>query len=384
MATREFSGKRLREARHFNEYTITEVADFVGVTKQMISKYEHDSAKPSTEVMFKLIKMLKFPGTFFHEKDGFSTESKGTFYRSRVSSTQREKRTTEYLKKYLVVLRDYLETYIDFPKLELFNLNINDSPSDAADILRDAWRIGNGPISDMTKLLETKGFILSNYTNDSKKVDAFSGGSSIKENGQKDSRYYYSIILEGDSFSFYREQFSLAHELGHWLLHEGEKFPQEMETLEYKRMENEANQFASEFLLPSDEFIVDAKKARTDLDYFVSLKNKWYVSIGMMIMKSHNLGVINDDDYINLQRRLSYKGWRHQEPFDNTKLSSKPVALRQAIELLIENDILTSDQMLNEIDKRYNLVLPKYIIENLSGLEKGYLGNKNSKIISLR
>jgi len=36
-------------------------------------------------------------------------------------------------------------------------------------------------------------------------------------------------MIEGDDYSFYREQFSLTHELGHWILDKGNNDPEELE-----------------------------------------------------------------------------------------------------------------------------------------------------------
>lgn len=62
-------------------------------------------------------------------------------------------------------------------------------------------------------------------------------------------------MIEGDDYSLYREQFSLTHELGHWILDKGNNDPEELEKDEYKEMEQRANNFASSFLLPKDAFI---------------------------------------------------------------------------------------------------------------------------------
>ena len=40
----KINGKRIREARIFNKMTMTELAENIGVTKQMISKYEHNQS----------------------------------------------------------------------------------------------------------------------------------------------------------------------------------------------------------------------------------------------------------------------------------------------------------------------------------------------------
>lgn len=130
------NGKRIRKARIFNRMTITELAEKIGVTKQMISKYEHNQSNISLGTLQKVIRILEFPVNFFLEDDKFVYENKGTFYRSRLTSTQAEKQPSETYKKAAAILRDYLESYIDFPKLDNESLNYT-SPEDAAIKLRN-------------------------------------------------------------------------------------------------------------------------------------------------------------------------------------------------------------------------------------------------------
>lgn len=376
----EFNGDRLRQARRFRKKTITDLADEIGVTKQMISKYEHGNAMPGTDVMFKLIHALDFPGNYFYQQDNFQITSTGTFFRSRLTSTQTEKQPSEYLKNCIALIRNYLEQYIDFPELIFPDFDTT-SPATAANNLRKQWKLKNLPIKNMVELLETHGFTLGNVNKFSKKVDAFSSDVKVKHN--QEEKEYYCILTEGSNFSFYRQQFSLAHELGHWLLHDKQNYPQEMERLEYKRMEQEANEFASNFLLPDDGFKEDAFAADSDINYFVNLKTKWNVSIAALLMKTHNLEAVTDDEYNNLQRKISYKGWRKVEPFDKSKQVPTAVALKQAIELLVENNLLSPAQIFNEIQQQYRITLPMDVIEAVTGVPEGYFRVRDKKIVSL-
>lgn len=378
----KFNGDRLRDARRFRSLTITEVADKVNVSKQMISKYERKLAVPSTEVLFSLIGLLKFPSGYFFGKDSFKVTSPGTFFRSRLTATQREKTPSEFFKNYSVIIRDYLGEYIDFPQLQEYQIE-GKSPEDSAKQLRNIWNLGKDPIPNMVELLERRGFVLSNVAGDSDKVDAFSSPVRIEDEDGNNGRQYYTILVEGTNYSFFRQQFSLAHELGHWLLHSSEIEPQDISSIEYRRMEQEANNFASEFLLPEDTFGLDIKESPEDLDLYVSLKNKWMVSIAMMVVRAKVLGFLTPDEYVNMQRRISYKKWRKVEPYDLTKEISKPQALKQSIELLVENDVISADKIKNDIANKYNILLPNEIIAEICGVDVAYLNEKSENIVSI-
>lgn len=360
-----FNGERLKEARLFNKMTITQIAELLNVSKQMVSKYEKGRATPSEESLKILEKELKFPRDFFFGSDNFTLRSAGTFFRSRYTATQTEKLPAEINKNYVAMIRDYLGNFIDFPNLDWELSGLDYTPSEYAKYIREQWNLGEKPIENVSLLLEEKGFVISRIDTQSDKVDAF--GSSVTVNEKE----YYIIMMEGKDYSFYRQQFSLAHELGHWLLHENIKSPQDMGAVEYRQMEDEANEFAAEFLLPSHAFKQSIIGNENDIEYYRYLKRIWQVSIGMMIMRSKSLNIIDSSEYTNLYKKLSYRGWRKSEPLDSTKLISNPLSLKQSVELLVENRIITD--ISTDMYKLYNKLLPNYLIEKLCDLDKGYL-----------
>lgn len=93
MFSENFNGARLKEARRFNRKSITDIADMLNISKQMVSKYENGKAVPNFDSIFILIRELRFPREFYYSKDGYSISTEGTFFRSRYTSTQKEKKT---------------------------------------------------------------------------------------------------------------------------------------------------------------------------------------------------------------------------------------------------------------------------------------------------
>ena len=108
----KLNGTRLKEARYFRKMTITELAKRVGITKQMISRYERETGEPSLETFQKIVSVLKFPINFFTEPDINNFHSLGTFYRSRLTATQTEKDQVSFIKKlhvmFVIILRKLL------------------------------------------------------------------------------------------------------------------------------------------------------------------------------------------------------------------------------------------------------------------------------------
>ncbi|WP_404978148.1 ImmA/IrrE family metallo-endopeptidase, partial [Bacillus safensis] len=162
--------------------------------------------------LFHIISNLNFPREFFFGEDTFDMETEGTFFRSRLTSTQKEKKPSEFTKNMTVLIRDFLEDYIDFPKVpKKPMINNNHSIEELAYRVRQELGLSDKPVNNILRLLEEQGFVVSLISNKMDKVDAFSSQTKINGN------IYYTVVLEGEEYSYYRQQFSIAHELGHWV-----------------------------------------------------------------------------------------------------------------------------------------------------------------------
>ena len=369
----KLNGTRLKEARYFRKMTITDLAEKIGVTKQMISRYERETGEPSLETFQKIVSALKFPVNFFTESDSNNFCSQGTFYRSRLTATQTEKRPSEFYQKAACYIRDYFETMIEFPELPKFDRSF-DSPEEAANYIRKIWRLGATPIPNMIRLLEEHSIIIYIAENDSKKVNAHSGWMNIGD------RAYFIIALDSNSNNFFNQQFSLAHELGHYVLHSGVN-PQIIEKEEYRKMEQEAEEFASCFLLPSDMFKKSICNFENDLEHYIALKFKWYTSMNAMVVRARHLRLIDADTYSKLQKRISYRKWRKKEPGDEKIKLMKPQVFKMAFNLLVDNGLLEPSLLSDEIAMHYQVSLPNEVLSQIIGID---LNKFKGEIVKLK
>lgn len=372
-----FNGKRLEEARRFRKLSISDLANQIEISKQMVSKYERGEAVPSAKNYQKLVFFLKFPLSFFQQEDRFEQENLGTFYRSRFTSTQTKKKPSELKKKYLAILANLFEQYVDFPALS-DNSDFSNDPALAAKQLRDLWRLGNGPISDVMNLLEHHGFKVATISSNSDKVDTFS--SEIKINQE----IYYCILIDENNNSYFRQRFNLAHELGHWVLHSGKVCPQELDSIDYRNMENEANEFASNFLLPAPEFASDILGMEKDLNNYLRLKQKWKISISAMIYHANNLGLLEPNEFRSLQKKLSYNHWCYEEPLDRDYSVRKPALMRQAFNLINEVELFDGNAINELLGNKYGILLPLKTIAELLGISISELQSNNSNIVKYK
>lgn len=371
-----FNGKRLKEARLFNKLTITELAEKLNVTKQMISKYENEKSEPSFENSLQLNSILGYPREFFYSTDKYSIENEGTFFRSRLTATQKSKQPASIALKYSVIVRDFLEQYVEFPVLQ--NREEYEGMDDLEKIalkIRNSMDLGVKPIHDIIEVAELMGFTVLNMDYQEDKVDAFSSMNTINGNN-------YFVITTGDSGSFYRQQFSIAHEIGHWVLHQNIN-PQELDKDEYKTIEEEANKFASTLLLPKDSFGNElSSKIVDEIDTYYNLKRKWNVSMAAMIMRARDLNIISATQQTKLYKQMHYRKWRNPEPFDlETKVTS-PVAFKQSLELLIDENVLQGHEIPMKIASQYGLYLTPKMLAEVCGVEPElFLDNNHSKVV---
>ena len=198
------------------------------------------------------------------------------------------------------------------------------------------------------------------------------------------SKNYFVVSIPAEG-TFFRQQFSIAHEIGHWILHEGMD-PQELEKDEYRLMEQDANNFASCLLMPAERFARDVQNTGTHFESFLVLKKRWNVSISSMIMRSYQLGLIDNEKKQSLFKHMSYRGYRKVEPFDKETKVNKPVAIRQAMKLLDDNNVRTGSEVRDELAEQYNLYLNLDFLSQVTDLPKQFFmdNSKSGVVLSIK
>jgi len=248
--------------------------------------------------------------------------------------------------------------------------------------MRNFVGLDNGPIPDIIEVAELMGFTVISMNYNESKVDAFSSMNVI-ENAVGDITPYFVIATgTGESRSFYRQQFSIAHEMAHWVLHQNIN-PQELDKEEYKVMEDEANKLASIFLLPEDTFGAElATRVTDEIDTYYSLKRKWNVSMAAMIKRARDLSLINGDQEIKLYKQMHYRKWKNPEPFDLETKTTVPVAFKQSLELLIDEGILKGHEIPIKIAEQYNLYLTPKMLAMICGVDPAlFIDNSQSRVV---
>lgn len=382
MKQAQFNGERLKAARRFNKLTLAELAEKVNVSKQMLSKYEKDISQPSAEVIIQLENSLGFPRKFFYERTLHSDSIGNTYFRSLSKATKKDIEAQKLRVDFLEPIFKLIDDYIELPAPNIPSFASDIDIEEVAKELRDEWHLGRGPIKNIVELLEINGIVVSTSKMNLQVIDAYTQTRKIN------NKNVYFVILGNDKGSFFRRQFDGAHELGHIILHEPNLDISTLSSEQEKQIEVEANQFASAFLLPEETFSRDVSIMPTNLDHYLYLKKKWHVSVGAMVRRAYSLNIISSAQYTTLQRKMSSKGWRTLEPFDENYLPTKPVLLTEAINVLLENNIFNGVTLLTTLADQYELSIHTEMFEDLIGLSSGtlqkYYPKKKGIVLSIK
>lgn len=300
-------GARIRLVRDLLGETQTQLADEVGFSQPTWARIEAGTAEPGDKVINWLSSRSGLPVSFFNKNASVATvgESGSIRYREHSRLTKRERdRATALAKLSMEALMSSVDRGVNLPPLRLPapDAIVGRGIEAAAELTRGAMELdSNEPIGHLTRRLEKAGVrILSlpvtyEQAKVNRGVDAFSDwfdGEAVIATSQH---------APGD-----RQRMSLAHEVGHLVLH--------TRAGDEKRMEREAMEFGSALLMPRDAFLGMLPSRHMTVSDLAVLKRHWRVSMAAAVMRAARLGAIDEGEKRRLFRVLSARGWRRSEP----------------------------------------------------------------------
>lgn len=182
--------------------------------------------------------------------------------------------------------------------------------------VRICWNLStHGPIRNMTRSLERAGIITAPLT--------------TPIHGAKGDGLTRPVITNPDPIIAYlpkdkgdRLRFTLAHELGHLILHRY-RTPTTLSLAE-----QEANTFAGALLFPQEDALATLR-SNTTLDEYAYVKGGWGISIAALIMRAADLGIIDATRKRSLNIQRANRGWRINEPVQVPV--EQPILLKQMV-----------------------------------------------------
>jgi Zn-dependent peptidase ImmA (M78 family)/transcriptional regulator with XRE-family HTH domain len=306
---------RLRQARELRGLTQTALARQVGVHPSAIAQLETGRIQPSPAVLEALSQATGCPPAFFTRPSGPALPPGSLRFRARAAMTARERRQAWAYAQILYELMATMATQTEYPAPRLPRLDRD--PVAAAAVTRQALGLpADQPIGPLIRTLERHGvWVLAIPVSLPRRdaCSAWAGGDGATP-----------VIVVAATPAGDRRRFSVAHEVGHLVLHHlPEGTPH--------ALEQQADAFAEAFLLPAAA-MREVLVPPITLTTLAELKARWGVSLQALIRRALTLEIISPSQYRSLSAQLGGRGWRTREPI--AVPVERPRALRQLAELL--------------------------------------------------
>ncbi len=284
-------------ARESRGYSQTQLAKKAGVSQAAISKFESGVLEIPDDRLKAIAEAVEYPTAFFFRRDRrYGYGSPCIYHRKRQSlplSKQRELQATLNIRRIEIarLLRSVeIETDAGFVRMDIEDY---DSPEQIAQLIRRSWRLPLGPVQNLVRSIENAGGIVISGSFGTHKLDAI----SLRTPGLPPF-FFVNRDIPGD-----RMRFTLAHEIGHVVMH----------TLPSVEQEREADKFAAELLMPAKEIKSDLRPL--NFQKLGSLKYHWKVAMSALIRRARDLDQITDRQAKRFWMKMGELGYRTNEPY---------------------------------------------------------------------
>lgn len=297
-------GERLKRARAAAGLSMQALGQQAGVSANMIKKYEHDDSMPSSGVLLKLAKALQVRSEYFFRPQ--KVELKGVEYRKRANTP------AFILKRIEADVLDQAERWQELADLwpafpfQPFSvppglpnrLNTLEDVESFADEIRGEWELGANPIPDLIDVLESHGVL----------VIVTSVAENARFDGLQATVAGKPVVVVSANWPGDRQRFTLAHELGHLLMHD--------RLDEMLDEEKACHRFASAFLLPAATLRNQLGNKRHGLEMreLYLLKQEFGLSMQACLYRAADLNIISAPLRQRMFMEFSKNRWRKIEP----------------------------------------------------------------------
>lgn len=376
IGTPGFTPARLTEAREARRIaTKSALAKRLGVSVTSVSRWEDEGSdqSPDHSTLVRLAGELHVRPEFFL-RPTFHNE-RPTFLRSLASTLVRDLNYQKAQMHWLQEISFVLGHYVDLPEVDIPDVLDGSSYTELRDddierialYLRRHWNMGEGPCGDVVALMERIGIVVATISMNTTKLDGLCSWSPV------DGRPH--VLLATDKMSFPRRQMDAAHELAHAVLHQ--QVPQEEFQDNLRFIEQQAFRLASSLLMPSTTYPHEVKYP--SLAMLTNLKERWRVSIKAQIKRLSDLDIIPEEFARQIYKLYSAKGWSKGEPLDQHWPVTAPKALRDSLNLVIDNGVRNKADLLAT-----EFTISASDIENLCNLPKGWFNREAAEVVSLK
>ncbi len=350
---KEIFSERFKSARLMKGFSLQDLADALDnqLSRQALHRYEKGEVIPDNEKINLLSKVLNVSPDYFFRS--IKVELGEIEFRRLNNMPQKEASiikevTKEKLLRYLeleeilglpIEFEDYLK---DFEIITAYK-----QVNRAAEILREKWGLGNGPIFNIVELLEDKNIKVIDL-----KVNDDFDGLQTRVNGTIPVIAYNANKINKPD----RIRFTLLHEMAHLLLKFGNITDRQKETL--------CHQFAGAMLLPEVTIKAELGEHRNKLSSLelAAIKKQYGISMQAIIMRAKDCGIINENYTKQLFFFFKQMNWKVDEPYDYEGVEQSNRFEQLLFRALIEDQISISkaaslnNQTLADFRKEHQIV----------------------------
>lgn len=299
-----------RESRGLSQRML---AEELRVSQGRVSKIEAGLLDVPDDLLDSLARVLDYPRDFFYQEGAPRGVGIAEIFHRKRQNVPKKVLDKVYARmeirfRHIEALLRATEIAPQIPTLNVEDYN--DSPEDIARLVRAMWNLPRGPIRDLTEMLEDQGVVIVSFDFETKKIDAISrwlpGLPPV-------------IFINQDSPKD-RLRLSLAHELGHLIMH----------AIPNPDIEDQANRFAAELLLPE----YDVRSDLTDLTIakLAILKRYWKASMNAILKRAEDIRAIGAGRARSLWMQMAHAGYRTREPVELDVQGERPSLLRELVD----------------------------------------------------
>lgn len=286
-------------ARESRGWTQRQLAKAARVVPSTMSRAESGVLRLSADHLAAICLALNYDTGFLAQNVPiYSLGNSLIFHRQRARISMRDqKRVQAEINVRLMQIRRLLENADVLAEHRFPSITPDEFNGNAERVAREVkrlWSVPDGPIPDLTQIVENAGGIVAHMDFHTVLID----GAHLWVPGLP------PIFFMNSKVSGERYRYSLAHELGHAIMHHASGIGE---------VEQEANRFAAEFLMPRREIRSDLRNLT--IDRAARIKPVWKVSIQALIRRAKDLRIITESKYRSLCTTISARGNRVEEPW---------------------------------------------------------------------
>jgi Zn-dependent peptidase ImmA (M78 family)/DNA-binding XRE family transcriptional regulator len=281
----------LTRARQLRGLSMEELASMINCSKQAIGHWENGIRTPESKSLLAIANALDLELDYFYNDCNVQFNLHNVNYREGMLLTEFQRIDVQNLTSSM--LNDYLELetiakeFVEFVNpIEDLTINNASDAEKAAKQLRKKWKLGEGPIHNISNLLERKGIRVI-------KINFGFNYSHEGLSGWAEDKRVPVIVLNARQQDISRVRFTILHELGHLLLIMSD-------ALDIDGIEKMCDAFAGAVLLPAEILIQEFGKNRTAISMpeLRRIKELYGISIAAIMVRAKVTNLITYDAYL--------------------------------------------------------------------------------------